>query len=139
MKFCARVGAGIIVFLATYFFVYWVPFSILPQASRGFAQSVSFVCALITGWFVWVSLKGARQGFIASLFVGSMILGALGFSAGFFGPLIFAPEANQGPLLGIFITGPLGFFLGGILGMLYWWIWGRKAKSISRDVTLQEL
>jgi hypothetical protein len=39
---------------------------------------------------------------------------------GFLGPIIFTPEANQGPLLGIFITGPLGFLLGGVAGFVYW-------------------
>lgn len=43
-----------------------------------------------------------------------LILGGSGFALGFFGPLIVAPGANQGPLLGIFVTGPLGF-LGGLL------------------------
>lgn len=38
--------------------------------------------------------------------LGALILGGLGFVAGFFGPMIFAPEADQGPMLGIFITGP---------------------------------
>jgi hypothetical protein len=38
---------------------------------------------------------------------------------GFFGPIVLAPEANQGPLLGIFITGPLGFLLGFVLGYGY--------------------
>lgn len=43
----------------------------------------------------------------------ALLVGGIGFAAGFFGPIIFAPDANQGPLLGIFITGPLGF-LGGL-------------------------
>ena len=44
-----------------------------------------------------------------------LILGAVGFAAGFLGPITFNPEANQGPLLGIFITGPAGAFLGVLL------------------------
>ena len=48
--------------------------------------------------------------------LGAIILGGIGFVAGFVGPIIFTPEANQGPLLGIFITGPLGFILGAVLG-----------------------
>lgn len=43
---------------------------------------------------------------------GGCLLGIIGFAGGFFGPMIFAPEANQGPMLGIFITGPLGFLIG---------------------------
>ncbi|MDX8541318.1 MULTISPECIES: hypothetical protein [Mesorhizobium] len=46
------------------------------------------------------------------------ILGVIGFLGGFVGPVIFTPEANQGPLLGIFVTGPLGFVLGLIVGFV---------------------
>jgi hypothetical protein len=42
----------------------------------------------------------------------ALLVGGICFAAGFFGPIIFAPGANQGPLLGIFITGPLGFLAG---------------------------
>ena len=46
------------------------------------------------------------------IFVWSFVLGAISFSIGFLGPMILAPGANQGPLLGIFITGPLGALIG---------------------------
>lgn len=45
-----------------------------------------------------------------------MLIGAAAFAAGFFGPLMFDPEANQGPLVGILITGPLGL----MLSLLLW-------------------
>jgi hypothetical protein len=52
----------------------------------------------------------------------SLVLGAVGFAAGFFGPLALNPEANTGPLVGILITGPggaiAGAFLGALAGML---------------------
>jgi len=44
-------------------------------------------------------------------------IGFVCFMAGFVGPMIFAPGANQGPLLGILITGPLGFLLGLVVGL----------------------
>ena len=50
--------------------------------------------------------------------LGAVIVGGIGFSLGFFGPLIFTPEANQGPLLGILITGPLGAVAGAIGGAI---------------------
>jgi hypothetical protein len=50
---------------------------------------------------------------------GGCLLGGIGFVLGFLGPIIVTPEANQGPLLGIFITGPAGFVVGVILGALY--------------------
>lgn len=40
------------------------------------------------------------------------LVGGAAFAIGFFGPIVFTPEANQGPLLGIFITGPAGFVVG---------------------------
>lgn len=49
-------------------------------------------------------------------FLWVVVLGVAGFAAGFFGPIIFVPEANQGPLVGIFISGPAGF----VLGLLLW-------------------
>ncbi len=45
----------------------------------------------------------------------AIIFGAVGFAAGFFGPMILAPEANQGPLVGILMSGPGGFVLGFML------------------------
>jgi hypothetical protein len=45
-----------------------------------------------------------------------LILGAAGFAAGFLGPMIFVPEANQGPMVGIFISGPAG----ALLGLMLW-------------------
>ena len=50
--------------------------------------------------------------------LGALIVGGIGFAAGFFGPILLT-DANQGPLLGIFVTGPLGFVLGWVLGALY--------------------
>lgn len=51
--------------------------------------------------------------------LGALVVGGAGFVAGFFGPMIFAPEANQGPLLGLFITGPVGALAGALAGAWY--------------------
>jgi hypothetical protein len=45
-------------------------------------------------------------------------VGGICFLAGFVGPIIVTPDANQGPLLGIFITGPAGLALGLVWGLL---------------------
>lgn len=58
-----------------------------------------------------VSMDAAAKVVFSAIKWGS-ILGGTGFALGFFGPMILAPGANQGPLLGIFITGPLGFLIG---------------------------
>jgi hypothetical protein len=51
-----------------------------------------------------------------SLFTGA-IVGGCGFLLGFIGPIIFATDANQGPLLGIFITGPVSAIIGFLFGV----------------------
>ncbi len=42
----------------------------------------------------------------------ALTLGGVATLAGYWGPLYFFPTANQGPLLGIFLSGPLAFLLG---------------------------
>lgn len=58
----------------------------------------------------------AWTGIILSSMLWGFVFGLAGFLGGFFGPIIFTPSANQGPLLGIFITGPLGVFIGILFG-----------------------
>jgi len=53
-------------------------------------------------------------------------VGGVSFALGFFGPMILVPDANQGPLLGIFYTGPLGL-LGGLAVGIAREILGHKA------------
>lgn len=55
---------------------------------------------------------------ISTMLRWGVVLGIVGFVGGFVGPIIFTPEANQGPLLGIFITGPLGFVVGLVVGFV---------------------
>jgi hypothetical protein len=56
-------------------------------------------------------------------------LGGAGFIAGFFGPIALNPEANQGPLLGIFITGPGGLLGGFVLGAIFRFL---PVKNVTR-------
>jgi hypothetical protein len=64
--------------------------------------------------------------------IGALVVGGISFAAGFFGPMIFSPQSNQGPMLGIFITGPAGFVVGliggGIVGIFRK---GRDAGTLS--------
>jgi hypothetical protein len=63
---------------------------------------------------------------VAGAFLGALLVGGIGFVAGFVGPILLMPEANQGPLLGIFITGPLGAIVGAIAGAIVAWRRGRR-------------
>jgi hypothetical protein len=70
---------------------------------------------------VWKQ-SSARAGFVSTVFTGAVVTGSIAFCAGFFGPMLLAPQSNQGPLLGIFITGPAGFVVGGVGGAIHWTI-----------------
>ena len=127
MNVLARLLVVLFVVPAAFYFTYWVPFSLLPDALHGtVAFIVSLAVAGTAGWFAWTGMSRVSSGAIASVMRGAVIVGGIGFCIGFFGPMIFAPDANQGPLLGIFITGPLGFALGAIGGLVHWFLRGRE-------------
>ena len=133
MKILLRVVVTLVVVLSIQPFVYWLPFSLAPQDTpRWVPTVVSLICAAGAGWFVWSSSTSAQNSLFLSVLYGAITLGAIGFAAGFFGPLIVMPEANQGPLLGIFITGPAGFVLGAVGGFVYW-AKGRPTESSASD------
>jgi hypothetical protein len=61
--------------------------------------------------------------------LGAGVAGAGFFAAGFVGPILFMPSANQGPLFGIFIAGPAGFVAGGVMGFVIGAIRPAKATA----------
>lgn len=76
--------------------------------------------AAVMAWrFLREALAQPRLPLPVAAGAGALLLGGIGFVGGFFGPMLFAPGANQGPMLGIFITGPLGVLLGAIIGAGY--------------------
>src|SRR4030042_6446605 len=127
MKQTFRVLFLLVVVPSIYYFIFWVLFSLIPLPGQGWIASIfALLCAIVVGRYVWSKTGLAPGKLISSVLYGAIVLGGIGFLAGFLGPIIFTPNANQGPLLGIFITGPLGFLLGGIGGFFYWLIRGRN-------------
>jgi hypothetical protein len=66
---------------------------------------------------LWSAVSGdqatSRASIGASWRVGWMV-GGIGLAIGFVGPLVIYPKSNLGPLLGILLTGPLGFVVGAV-------------------------
>jgi hypothetical protein len=116
-----RAVLAFIVFASVFLFVYWVPFSLISEnRPESMASFGSFVVAVAAAGFVWRATGSQAGGFVRSVMYGALVVGAIGFAGGFFGPMILTPGANQGPLLGLFITGPLGAILGAVGGFIYW-------------------
>jgi len=128
-----RVAAGIVAALLTVLTLSMIP----TQFRFGFEPvgaafgSCAAVFAALCWWF---ALRGhlaeSRERMRFTVLCG-IVLGGIGFIAGFIGPILLAPEANQGPLLGIFVTGPAGFVLGVAIG----WIYGRLRRGRGVDLT----
>jgi hypothetical protein len=118
--------------VAATYFVYWTLGALLYSfgAPHLVALVTSLAAAIAAARYVWIRSASASGGFVRSTMMGALVTGAFGFSAGFFGPMIFVPSANQGPLLGIFITGPLGVMLGGAGGAIHWFARGRHAAPV---------
>ena len=116
-------GKGVftaLVFLAVYFFSFWMVFSqIVPETAQWVAGCAALLSAAAAAFWVWRKIGTAKSNILQTTLQWAVIIGAVGFCGGFFGPIIFTPESNQGPLLGLFITGPLGFIAGGVLGFIY--------------------
>jgi hypothetical protein len=127
MKTLFRLVLVLVSGVSALYFVFWVGGAMLMALHLPYWLSllVSCIAAVAVGRYVWLRTASVHGGLISSIVLGAVILGGVGFAGGFFGPIIFMPEANQGPLLGIFITGPLGFILGACGGAVYWFARGR--------------
>jgi hypothetical protein len=88
--------------------MFWVPATV-------WLLTMSMLC-----W--WSTLYGhqpASRASIRASWRAGWIVGGIGLAIGFVGPLVVYPNANLGPLLGILVTGPLGFVVGA-LGVGVW-------------------
>jgi hypothetical protein len=131
MKSTIRLFISAIAALATFYFVSLVPFSIILQGGQLLWVRIlgSLLCTTVVTRYVWRRSASLTQGLAIFVVMGALVTGGIGFTAGFFGPMIFAPGANQGPMLGIFFTGPLGVVVGAIGGGIYWRARVRRAES----------
>jgi hypothetical protein len=120
---------SILVFVSAFFFSYWLVFvQIIPENLSWPAPLAALLTAMALAGVVWRALDAGFEGVLPTMLTCSAVVGAIGFSGGFFGPMIFTPDANQGPLLGLFITGPLGCAVGA-LGGLFISLWRRLRTS----------
>ena len=108
--------------VAALYFTYWAggALAFAVGLSPWLSYIGSLAVAALIARYVWRHTSSTEPGFANAVIVGALVTGGIGFAVGFFGPMIFIPGANQGPLLGIFITGPLGAVAGAVGGGVWW-------------------
>lgn len=127
-----RAALAAMVFLGTYY-VTAIPALVLFGV-QGLSLLIPFIVSVAAARYVWVRADRLPRHAAACTFYGAVLFGGIGFAAGFLAPMILMPEANQGPLLGIFITGPAGVLLGALAGFVYGLAKSRRAGgSLASD------
>jgi hypothetical protein len=117
MKQARRAASALIVFLGTCLLTA-IP-TLALFGSQGMALLIPLIAAVAASGYVWAHANDIPSHLIPCIFYGAVLFGGVGFAAGFLGPMILAPNANQGPLLGIFVTGPVGVLIGAVAGLAY--------------------
>jgi len=117
-----------ITLLAVFFFfnVFVLNVLALPQSIGFLGPFISFAVAILIAKFIWNKTDQLHDTFATYCLIGGFSVGGIGLLGGFFGPMIFMPDSNLGPLLGIFFTGPIGFVIGFLGGWIYWVIKKKK-------------
>ncbi|MDP3392654.1 hypothetical protein [Sediminibacterium sp.] len=129
MKQPLRLIYTAVTLIAVYFFSNIFILNILPfpDSIIFLKPFISFAIAILIAKMIWNKTDQLRDSFATYCLMGGLSVGGVGLLGGFLGPMIFMPESNLGPLLGIFITGPIGFLIGFLGGWIYWEI--KKKKS----------
>jgi hypothetical protein len=100
----------------------------MPLVYISFTAKVGLCAVLLASGVLFVVGGRAPVDFLRVL-LWTVAIGLLTFLAGFYGPLYFGPESPQGPLFGIFISGPAGAVIGSIVGLLL------SIHHVRRDAT----
>ena len=109
---------AVLMFLIVLFFISTI-FSITTAQPVWLRIGIGMASALLVAWSVWKVASGEKISVGRAVISGALMLGGLCFIIGFLGPMVFAKDTSQGPLVGLFIAAPLGVITGAIGGYVF--------------------
>lgn len=130
MQPAMKIILSIVAFVASYIFIYFALIAFIPSVYEIYylPNVIALILAIAISIYVWKKTS-FKNGLTSHMVMGGIIVGSISFIIGFFGPIIFVPDSNQGPLFGIFISGPVGILVGLIAGAVFWKIKQRKQMA----------
>ena len=107
MRTLLRVATTSVAAVATYYFVYWFGGALLGSILPGplpnwIAVATSLLIAIFVTCYVWMQSGSSQVSLFECVALGSLVTGTIGFSVGFFGPMLFTPQAKSGSQAGNF-------------------------------------
>ena len=95
MHVVTRIVVTLISGVAALYFVFWVGSSLTFSLHLPFWISFlgSLLVAAVVAWYVWTHAASFQASLASSVLLGALVMGGIGFSAVFFGPLLFTPSA----------------------------------------------
>ncbi|MDH7445857.1 hypothetical protein [Aquimarina sp. 2201CG14-23] len=128
MSILLRTCLAIFVFITIYLFTYVVMTYITPETliTLIVSQSISILLAILSMMLVYKKTIHISNDLATHIVVGGFIVGPIVFFLDYFVPVIITPTSHQGPLIGVFIAGPIGFVVGLISGLIYWKTRGKR-------------
>lgn len=109
-----------------------------PMPAGVFSLVLGLFLATLLALAVWFAVRGqsveARDRMRAAC-KGGLLFGGVAFAIGFIGPILLSPNSTSGngPLLGILFTGPVGFVVG-VVGGLLWDLRRRRRNEDRREL-----
>ncbi len=131
MKILGLLFVSALVFVASFYALTYLFFGSYfnTQGQEMLGRVLGILSALGIAVFTFFKLKNQTSGVFTYALLGGIIFGSIGFVLGFFAPILLNPVANQLPLLGIFVGGPIGFLVGLYVGRRYWKLM-KKRKTL---------
>ncbi|HSS52045.1 MAG TPA: hypothetical protein VLX28_24145 [Thermoanaerobaculia bacterium] len=125
MNIVTRIAVTLISGVATLYFVFWfaIPSTFLLHSPFWISSLGSLLVAAMLAWYVWTLTASFQASLSRSVLLGALVGGAIGFSAGLFGPPLFRPGGTSavGSFVWSIIAGPVGFTLGAVSGATHWY------------------